>query len=206
MIKIFEIIKKYYIYVLVFMLFLITSIVSATIAFKIQTYHSPLQSYFFVANNSRLSISLPFLIEPDAKFSIDPEIRFYVQDSKAFYGNNNELSVQIYSVAFKTHLLRQNWEPNLQNMAQVSINTLKKNISIKDLAYQTNYLVINNKNAIEITATYMYQKEMHVQRVIHFSLPDAIWSIKATFKENTGNNTNDMVTKVFNSILIEQTK
>lgn len=152
------------------------------------------------AHDYTATIFTPFEMQEDLAFNVEPEILYYVKTSRAFYGYDEDLSLHIYSVTYKTELFDDSWGPNIENMADVSIKTLKKNKLFRNLESEKKYIKIGNAEAIEVVSVYRKGADNMVQRVLHVPMRTCTWSFKATFKDNSKNSR--AVTKIFDSIVI----
>jgi hypothetical protein len=199
-------IKKIYIIIAVAAIVVVTCMFTAILAIKMNEQKNILptmETANLSANNSTMEIKTPFPLNMDAEFKIDPEIRYYVSNTSAFWGQNDDFALQIYSVTFRTEILANTWKPNLENMANVSISSLQKNILLSNLSHQKKYYNLKNIKAIEATSLYTTKGEKFVQRVLHIPLKDSTWSVKANYRE-TDNKTHAMVDKIFASVVLTE--
>ncbi|MDR3349604.1 MAG: hypothetical protein LBO03_08445 [Acidaminococcales bacterium] len=195
--------KNFFLYVLLAAILLATCVFSSLLAFKMKNRGPDVvwTKTELAAHNSAITLDLPFTAAEDPSFTIDPEIRFYVRSTKAFFGHNDDFMLYVYSVTFRTEILQSDWSPNIENMSDVTISTLKKNELLSNLAYQKRYVTIGKTKAMEVASRYKLRGENYMQRVLHLAFQGSIWSLKATFREKDGLS-DEMITKIFRSISV----
>ncbi|MDR2006727.1 MAG: hypothetical protein LBP78_05735 [Acidaminococcales bacterium] len=199
--------KKVFLYVLVMVILLATCIFSSLLALKMKN-RGPDVTWTkteLTAHNSTVTLQLPFPVAEDPGFNVEPEIRFYVRNTKAFFGADNNFLLHVYSVTFRTEILQSDWSPNIENMADITILSLEKNKLLSNLAHQKRYTTIDKIKAIEVASRYRTRGENYVQRVLHMPAHGSTWSLKTTMRETDGF-AYEMITKVFRSIVLTANK
>jgi hypothetical protein len=193
--------KKLLFYVLLAIVLIATCIFSALLALKManKDHNVTWTSTELAAHGTIITLDLPFPVADDPGFNVDPEIRFYVRNTKAFFGRNANFTFHMYSIAFRTEILESTWSPNIENMADITILALEKNKFLSNLAHQKRYMIINKIRAMEVASRYRLRGENYVQRVLHLPIRGSTWSLKATLRETDGA-TFEIATKIFRSI------
>ena len=197
--------KRALAYAIIFVVFVVTCVFSAFLATKMtnQKKTPPLEAVELSAHNSTIALELPFSVAPDEEFSVDPEIRYYVRSSNAFWGTSDVLTLHVYSVDFRNELLDKNWSPNAENMANVTIISLQKNMLLYNQTHQKRAVTVAGVRAMEVSSAYTLRGERFAQRVLHVPLQHSTWSLKATYHADN-NDVHQTVTRVFNSFTLKK--
>lgn len=202
--------KNFFLYAVLGIVIITTCVLSALFAIKLQrqgvvedaVVHQTLR-----AHDAVVDILLPFKLEPDDHFNVEPEIRYYVKNSKAFFGQDDNLAIHIYSVTYRTELFLDSWEPNVESMAEVSINALKKNKSLEKFENEKKEVVVSGINAVEVTSRYRKGTYAMVQRVLHIPTKTSTWSFKAVYRDKSDTkHLDEQITKMFASISLKAEK
>lgn len=173
---------------------------SAFYALRLEQKPIPLERQSLAAHNYLVTVDTPFKMSEDLGFNVEPQIRYYVRNTRAFYGSNEDLALHIYSVTYKAELFKNNWAPNIEDMAEVSITSLKNNKWIRKLEHETKNVFVANTKAIQVTSIYKLSNENMVQRVVHVPTRTSTWTFRFTFKDN--NRMQQTVDRIIESIVI----
>ena len=201
--KFWEKFKFTFIYLLLAIVVIAVCVVSALYAFHLQNRAETadnIQKETLSAHNYITTISVPFEMKDDLAFNVEPEIRYYVKNTKAFYGHDEDISLHIYSITYNTELFDNSWLPNINNMADVSMLTIKRNKLFTNLESEKKQITVSGIKAIEVVSIYNNKSNNIVQRIVHVPTNTCTWSFKATYKNNLKNT--QIVSKILESIVI----
>lgn len=208
-----------YLYFFLFLVIIFVSIASAFFAFntnpedifKLQkkigieiikpNRMASLETSTFTFSDQTLSIKLPFKLSENKLFMLNDDIKYYVQDNQSFIGENDDLTIEIYSISFKKDLLPSHWVPSLENMAAVSVGALEKITDIKNLKSTQEKRTVSGSPAIEVKSTYTLNDTTKVQRVLHIANGFTTWSIKTNY--NQSSDVEDLVTQALYSAMFK---
>jgi hypothetical protein len=118
-------------------------------------------------------------------------------------GENEGLLLRAYAVDFRTEILSDGWQPNLENMAAVTILSINKNPLLTKQETQRRFYTIGKNKVVEIASLYTAKGEIFVQRVLHISLTSSTWSLKATYRAGQEKEAK-MVTEIFKSVSVKK--
>ena len=199
--------KKIFLYGILGIVIIATCIISALFAIKLQRQNvieEEVITQTLRAHDAVVDIILPFKVEPDEGFRVDQDIQYYVKSTKAFFGQDENLALHIYSVTYRTELFLDSWEPNVEGMAQVSISSLEKNKSFDKFSHEVKELTVSDIKAVEVTSRYRRGTYNMVQRVLHIPTKTSTWSFKAVYREKDETKyLFDLITKIFESIKLK---
>jgi hypothetical protein len=196
-------VKKIYIYIIVIIILVVTCVFSALLALKMEERKSetPLEAVALTAHDSTLTLRLPFKMADDNEFNVDPDIRYYVKSARAFFGSNEELSLHVYSIIYRTEILDKNWSPDIENMADITIKSLQKNVMLANQSHQKRNTTIAGLKCMEVTNLYTTGGQQYVQRVLHIPLKASTWSLKAAYRADNAA-AHELIGKTFNALTL----
>lgn len=197
-------IKKVFLYGILGIVIITTCIISALFAIKLQrqsVVEEEVVTQTLRAHDAVVDILLPFKVEPDEGFSVEQDIKYYVKTTKAFFGQDENLALHIYSVTYRTELFLDSWAPDVEGMAQVSISSLEKNKSLDKFSHEVKEVTVSGIKAVDVTSRYRRGTYKMVQRVLHIPTKTSTWSFKAIYREKDDTKyLFDLITRMFESI------
>ena len=152
-------------------------------------------------DNQTFTIMLPFKLSENKLFRLGDDVKYYIKDNIAYIGENEDISVEIYAITFKSELLPSKWVPNLENMADTTKDSLKKITGLKNLKSTTEKRTVAGYPAIELRNTYILNDEDEVQRTLHIANGYTTWSVKVSYRDNS--DLDELATQIIYSVLFK---
>lgn len=148
-----------------------------------------------------LTIMLPFALPENKLFRLDDDVKYYVESTKAYVGENEDIAVEIYAITFKSELFPTKWIPNLDSMADTSITSLKRLTGLKNLKSTREQRTVSGYPAIELKSTYILDNQDKMQRVLHIANGFTTWSIRVNYKDT--DDLDELATQIIYSALFK---
>lgn len=162
---------------------------------------SSLKQTTLEVGNQTFAIMLPFNLPENKLFRLDEDIKYYIKCSNAYAAENDDISIEIYAITFKSELLPSKWTPNLENMAETSTSDLKNITALKNLKTTYEKRNVSGNPAIQLRSTYSIDKKDYVQRTLHIAKGYTTWSIKLTYEDQ--DSLDELATRIIYSSLFK---